>query len=212
MLLFLGILFSVNLHAQNTESTRVLRFSGIVLDKETSTPIPNVHSRKGTAYVTTDTQGRFALTTEVGDTVSFSHIGYKDYTMIVPDTLLQDEYMLAIFMSVDTLLLPEVIVIPRYRDKHRMYRMNAQNNMAGLQRDAFSPSHTMTPEQNQKRVLNQFAASTNKGHVEVGLGVGNESWRTVSTMRRNKALRNEPPPLLNLEEIDLIKMVFSQQE
>lgn len=86
--------------------------------------------------------------------------------------------------------------------------MNAKNNMAGLERDAFSPQLEWTPEQNQKRVLDDFAASTNKGHVDVKLGVGLESLRVYQQLRRARKFQNEPEPLRQ-EEVDLLKMIFS---
>lgn len=184
-----------------------IRFSGVVIDSETTRPLAQVNClRQGRGSVT-DITGRFELIATVGDTIYFTHVGYKPYKVVVPDTL-QGEYMLAVFMASDTVHLPEVVVRRRYGEQTRQYRQNARNNMAGLERDAFAPTLEMTPEQNQKRILDDFAASTNKGHVDVRLGVGLESWRAYQQMRRGRKYRNEPEPLLQ-EEVDLLKMIFS---
>ena len=152
--------------------------------------------------------GRFALNTSKGDTIYFTHIGFKSYEIVVPDTLAGGEYMVAVFLSSDTINLPEVVVRRRYGEQARQYRMNAKNNMAGIERDAFSNALEMTPEQNQKRVLDDFAASTNKGHVEVKLGVGLESWRAYEQLKRARKFQDAPEPLM-VEEIDLLKMIFT---
>lgn len=185
-----------------------IRFSGVVLDQETTLPIANVNCRRGEYVSTTDLQGRFAMNTQIGDTILFTHIGFKPYEVIVPDTLTTGEYILAVFMSSDTLTLPEVVVVHRYGERYRQYKRNARNNMAGIMKDAYSPSLEMTPQQNQKRILDEYAASTNKGHVDVKLGIGLESYRVLQKMLKEQKVRREPE-LLYGEEIDLIKMLYN---
>lgn len=204
-LFFFCAVFTV--YSQMQPLSSEIRFSGVVIDSETTRPLAQVNCRRQDRVSTTDLTGRFEMNTVAGDTIYFTHIGYKPYEIVVPDTL-QGEYMLAVFMTSDTVHLPEVVVRRRYGELARQYRMNARNNMAGLERDAFAPTLEMTPEQNQKRVLDDFAASTNKGHVDVKLGVGLESWRTYQQIRRARKYRNEPEPLLQ-EEVDLLKMIFS---
>lgn len=186
-----------------------VRFSGVVLDSETTEPVPEVNCRTGNTVSATDRAGRFALNTQTGDTILFTHIGMQPYRVVVPDTLGGGEYILAVFMSSDTLLLPEVVVVPRFLQRSREYRMSARNNMAGVRREAFSPALPMTQQQNQQRILDEFAAGTNKGHVDVKIGVGLESYRVLQDMRKAKKMREDTPDLLNREEIDLIKMLFS---
>lgn len=195
-------------YAQMQPQAEEVRFSGIVFDSGTTRPLANVNCRRGGMLTTTDLTGRFAMNTAAGDTIYFTHIGYRPYEVVVPDSLPGDEYILAVFVTSDTVHLPEVVVRRRYGEQTRQYRMNAKNNMAGLERDAFSPQLEWTPEQNQKRVLDDFAASTNKGHVDVKLGVGLESLRVYQQLRRARKFQNEPEPLRQ-EEVDLLKMIFS---
>lgn len=185
-----------------------VRFSGVVINSATTQPVPDVNCRDGERVTTTDLMGRFVINTLKGDTIYFTHIGYKSYEIVVPDTLAGGEYMLAVFLSSDTINLPEVVVRRRYGEQARQYRMNAKNNMAGIERDAFSNTLEMTPEQNQKRILDDFAASTNKGHVNVKLGVGLESWRAYEQLKRARKFQEAPEPLMR-EEIDLLKMIFT---
>ncbi|HBO27490.1 hypothetical protein [Culturomica sp.] len=195
-------------YAQMQPQAEEVRFSGIVFDSGTTRPLANVNCRRGGMLTTTDLTGRFAMNTAAGDTIYFTHIGYRPYEVVVPDSLPGDEYILAVFVTSDTVHLPEVVVRRRYGEQTRQYRMNAKNNMAGLERDAFSLQLEWTPEQNQKRVLDDFAASTNKGHVDVKLGVGLESLRVYQQLRRARKFQNEPEPLRQ-EEVDLLKMIFS---
>lgn len=195
-------------YAQMQPQAEEVRFSGIVFDSGTTRPLANVNCRRGGMLTTTDLTGRFAMNTAAGDTIYFTHIGYRPYEVVVPDSLPGDEYILAVFVTSDTVHLPEVVVRRRYGEQTRQYRMNAKNNMAGLERDAFSPQLEWTPEQNQKRVLDDFAASTNKGRVDVKLGVGLESLRVYQQLRRARKFQNEPEPLRQ-EEVDLLKMIFS---
>lgn len=207
LLLFLGC-WMYNLGLAQSLVEEEVRFSGVVIHSATTRPIANVNCRDGERVTTTDGMGRFALNTSKGDTIYFTHIGFKSYEIVVPDTLAGGEYMVAVFLSSDTINLPEVVVRRRYGGQARQYRMNAKNNMAGIERDAFSNALEMTPEQNQKRVLDDFAASTNKGHVEVKLGVGLESWRAYEQLKRARKFQDAPEPLM-VEEIDLLKMIFT---
>lgn len=207
LLLFLGCWMYTFGLAQGLAEEEV-RFSGVVINSATTQPVPDVNCRDGERVTTTDLMGRFVINTLKGDTIYFTHIGYKSYEIVVPDTLAGGEYMLAVFLSSDTINLPEVVVRRRYGEQARQYRMNAKNNMAGIERDAFSNTLEMTPEQNQKRILDDFAASTNKGHVNVKLGVGLESWRAYEQLKKARKFQEAPEPLM-VEEIDLLKMIFT---
>ena len=47
------------------------------------------------------------------DTVRFSCLGYKNFHMVVGDTLLTKEYIAGIYLSKDTLVIPAVVMMPR---------------------------------------------------------------------------------------------------
>lgn len=208
LLILVWVVLATTVSAQEL-LTNSVRFSGVVMDRGTTDPIPNVNCRRGNVISTTDQLGRFVMNTQAGDTIFFTYVGMQPYQVIVPDTLTGGEYILAVLMASDTLVLPEVVVIHRYAQQSRQYRMNAFNNMAGVRQEAFSPNLPMTPQQNQQRILDEFAASTNKGHVDVKLSVGAESYRVLRDMLKAKKVRDESPDLLKREEIDLVKMLFS---
>lgn len=207
---FIGGLLSCSsvLNAQQIAGQKI-RFSGVTLNSQTTHPVTGVSCRSGEWVSTTDAQGRFAVNTMAGDTIYFTHVGFQPYQVIVPDTLSTEEYILAIFMSAVTVVLPEVMVVHRFKAQTRQYQLNARNNMAGVRQEAFSSSPEFTQQQNQKRVLDEYAAGTNKGHVKVGLGVGVESYEVLRNMITARKIKNEPPALLRREEMDLVKMLYS---
>ncbi|MDL2231368.1 carboxypeptidase-like regulatory domain-containing protein [Porphyromonadaceae bacterium OttesenSCG-928-L07] len=206
--LSLIICFIFSQASAQRQGEEFIRLSGIVFDSKTMEPLQNVSCRLDSTFATTDRFGRFAMNAMVGDTVSFSHIGYQYFNTVIPDSLMIDEYIVAIALSSDTLNLAEVVVIHRYGEKERLMSINAKNNVTGAVRGAFVPNQEMTKEQNQQRILNEYAASTNKGHVNVGLGVGTESWDALNSQRRAKRMKEKVPELLNPEEVDLVKAVL----
>jgi hypothetical protein len=60
-----------------------------------------------------DERGMISFYARHRDTVRFSCIGYKDFHMVIGDTLLAQEYVLGIYLSSDTLMIPAVVVVPR---------------------------------------------------------------------------------------------------
>lgn len=74
-------------YAQMQPQAEEVRFSGIVFDSGTTRPLANVNCRRGGMLTTTDLTGRFAMNTAAGDTIYFTHIGYRPYEVVVPDSL-----------------------------------------------------------------------------------------------------------------------------
>ncbi len=203
------LLWGTVVWAQQLPAKEDVYFSGVVVDAETTQPLVNVNCRWKDVITTTDAMGRFAFYTQGGDTIRFSYVGFEPYEVVVPDTLSTGEYILAVFMSSDTIQLPEVVVVHRFGARNRQYQINARNNMAGVVQDAFRPTLELSQQQNQQRILDEYAASTNKGHVDVKFGVGLESYQVMRNMQKNRRLRNQPPALLKREEIDLVKMLYT---
>lgn len=91
-----------------------VHLTGFVIDKETREPLVNTHyiinNRRGGVV---DANGRFAIPGLVNDTIVFSYVGYRDVIFVVSDTLMRDNYLVGIFMPRDTILLDEVVILPR---------------------------------------------------------------------------------------------------
>ncbi|ALO14013.1 hypothetical protein [Salinivirga cyanobacteriivorans] len=87
-------------------------FSGIVFD-ENKKVMPNTHilinGNKGTM---TSPGGFFQLKVNALDTLTFSYVGYKKFHYVIPDSMSRLGYITGVFMTRDTMSLPEVIVLP----------------------------------------------------------------------------------------------------
>ena len=197
------------LYGQVLARSDSLVFSGIVLDAETSQPLINVTCRYGKLQgVLSDDEGCFRIRTARGDTILFTYVGYKPCRVVVPDTLRENEYMAGIFMSPDTLLLSEAVIVRRWGSARRQNLINARNNMNGILKQAYSPTREMDADMNPKMVINEYARSVEmKGHVDVRLGVGTESLDAYRWLRAQKRVR-EKKEWLNPGEIDLLKKLY----
>jgi len=89
-------------------------FHGVLFDADTRQPLAGAHYRvSGRAEGATDSRGMFSFYARHHDTITFTSIGYKKYSMTVEDTLRAKEYVTGIYLSSDTLMIPAVVVIPR---------------------------------------------------------------------------------------------------
>lgn len=113
-------LLSNNAKAQNTvdstdtDSLRLIQFSGVVLEGDSLTPLPFAsvwveNSFKGSPA---DMYGFFSFVAEPGDTVRFSRVGYKTSVYVIPDTLSTNRYSMIHRMIKDTVTLDEFTVYP----------------------------------------------------------------------------------------------------
>lgn len=114
-------------------------FSGVVIDRESSASLPGVTCRYGALRgVVSDGEGCFRIRIARGDSVLFTYVGYKPVTVVVPDSLDEKEYMMGVFMSPDTLLLSEALIIRRWGASRQQNLINARNNMIGIMKQAYT--------------------------------------------------------------------------
>ena len=57
--------------------------------------------------------GTFSFYADKNDTIRFSMLGYKPASLVVSDTLSGKEFLTGVFLETDTLLIGEVIIIPK---------------------------------------------------------------------------------------------------
>ena len=130
-------------------------FSGVVFDTQDSQTLPNVTCRYGECKATiSDQMGCFVLKIGRKDTVRFTFVGYKPCTVVMPDTLLEDRYMMGVFLSPDTLQLSEALILRRWGEVQRQNLINARNNMTGILKQAYAPVDYMDADMNQRMMLN----------------------------------------------------------
>ncbi len=198
-----------DLSAQVFLTVDTILFSGVVLDNGTVGPLSDVTCRlkegKGTV---SDKNGYFRIHLQRGDSVWFSHIGYRSCLVVIPDSLSAKEYMMGVFMSPDTLQLSEVLIIRRFWENRKQYMTNAYNNMKGVLRQAYNPNRSMDADMNQKMMIDEYARSVEmRGHVDVRLGVGTHSLDAFRWLRlQKKRLNNQD--ILNTKEVDLLKKIY----
>lgn len=111
LLLFFSVLMLTEASAQQPGS---ILFHGVIYDAASSQPLPDAHYKiRGRTAGATDSRGMFSLYARWHDTITFTCIGYREYSMTVQDTLRAREYTAGIYLTADTTMIPAVIVIPR---------------------------------------------------------------------------------------------------
>ena len=113
-LTFLFFLAASSLLRLSAQQVAPILFHGLVVDADTRQPLKGAHYmiREKTAGAADD-RGMVSFYARHRDTVRFSCVGYKDFNMIIGDTLLAQEYVAGIFLTSDTILIPAVVVMPR---------------------------------------------------------------------------------------------------
>ena len=100
---------------QEKETGSRILFHGIMMDASSLTPISNSQILINNSLTSvTGTNGTFSLYVNRKDTVLFKHLGYKPTSMFVSDTLAGLEYAAGIYMQSDTLMIGEVVIVPRF--------------------------------------------------------------------------------------------------
>ncbi len=115
-------LISCNLWAQekhNTDNDNLIQFSGVILTADSLKPVSftniliknsnHYKYQKGTAA---NVSGFFSFVANKNDTITFSAIGYKTKTFVIPDTIKDNKYTMIQLMHNDTIYLTECIIYP----------------------------------------------------------------------------------------------------
>ena len=113
--------------AQDLLDYQLLQFSGILVEGDSLKPVPFVsilikNTHRGT---TSDFFGYFSFVAQPGDTIVFSHIGFKRNRFIIPDSLTTNRYSLIQIMITDTVLISETYIYPwPTKEQFKMAFMN----------------------------------------------------------------------------------------
>jgi hypothetical protein len=92
-------------------------FHGLVIDASTLSPISNSQILINRSFSSVSgNDGTFAFYVNRKDTVVFKRLGYKSTIMYVSDTLTGSEFIAGIYMNTDTLVIGEVVIIPRFKN------------------------------------------------------------------------------------------------
>jgi len=111
LLLLLVFTTQSRLQAQ-TESANIVGIYGILMSSDTLRPIPDaqIFSRDNYLGSFSDTTGRFYITVSHNDSIMFSSMGYITEIVPVTDSLLRLKQPITFYMTLDTVLIHEIVI------------------------------------------------------------------------------------------------------
>ena len=126
-LLFHLALSNLNQGSAQDVKDDLLQFSGIIVTGDSLKPVPyaNILIKNTHRGTTSDFFGYFSFVAQMGDTVLFSHVGFKRNRFIIPDSLSTNRYSLIQVLITDTVLLSETYIYPwPTKEQFKMAFMN----------------------------------------------------------------------------------------
>ncbi len=189
------LLLDLNLAGQITGNKPAgkLTITGIVYDKESREPLSNAFfSVNSQQTFSTNELGRFLFTGHPGDTITYSYVGYENFSTQIPDSLAALEYLLGIFMTRDTIMIPEIVIFPRPYSYPSIVMRNEltpemlEKAQANVDRATFQgltqPVKTFDADMNAKQTMRIYQMrAQNKGIVatpENSISLSTQSLRT----------------------------------
>ena len=126
-LLFHLALSNLNPGSAQDVTDNLLQFSGIIVTGDSLKPVPyaNILIKNTHRGTTSDFFGYFSFVAQMGDTVLFSHVGFKRNRFIIPDSLSTNRYSLIQVLITDTVVLSETYIYPwPTKEQFKMAFMN----------------------------------------------------------------------------------------
>lgn len=169
-LLFLFAFVSFGVMAQGER--QVIRFSGLVVEGDSSYGVPGVHLYvpKAGRGISTDATGYFSMPTLAGDTVIVSAIGYKKQRIVIPNRK-ESGYSVLIDLKIDTTYLPVVEVFPfpsievfkevflATRIPETFEEQNVKRNLSNQELTRLSFAAPATPNMGYRNTMNTYINS-----------------------------------------------------
>ena len=202
-----------------------LLFRGVVMERDSLFSLPHAKYivNNKVAY-TANEQGQFSFWARTGDIVHFTYVGFRPLYVQVNDTLANDNYLMGIFLSRDTILLSEVVIIPQMLNPNAVARnmpllstrdqMVAQNNIAMSTYQAKTqPVTVWDAEMNQKNFIqarsNDIAFQT---QVQPSQMVGVSSTTIMKQIDRAKLRKMKPSrSFITQTEWELLLMTYQER-
>lgn len=221
----LMLLGSLGAMAQTSVADSI-RVVGAVYDADSLSILPNSMLFYQGKYYSPTVDGHFSLMVKKGDFVRFLHMGYKDAQILVSDSLYDENYLMGVFLSQDTIRLPEVIVVSRYDRLAIQARympvvmspsmINASQNIRKSTHVALTTAPSrMDAEMNQSMVLSEKTRDiVYRGMISPDriLGVGSEQLTVImkGLTERDKELRRTDRAPMTKSEIDYMLYLYRQ--
>ncbi|WP_406824651.1 hypothetical protein [Pedobacter sp. KACC 23697] len=110
------LIFSATAFAQQKPAQdKLIQFSGIITDIDSSNVIPYVTITNLSARskrVGADYRGYFTFIVNPGDTILFTAIGYKKFSTVIPESTPDSKYTIMVKLKANVIDLPSVRVFP----------------------------------------------------------------------------------------------------
>jgi len=110
------LFFSVTAFSQQKQAQeRLIQFSGIITDIDSTNVIPYVTITNLSAKskrVGADYRGYFTFIVNPGDTILFTAIGYKKFSTVIPERTPDSKYTIMVKLKANVIDLPSVRVFP----------------------------------------------------------------------------------------------------
>ncbi len=201
-----------------------LLFRGVIMERDSlfSLPYAKYIINNKSAY-TANEQGHFSFWARTGDIVHFTYVGFRPLYVQVNDSLANDNYLMGVFLSRDTILLSEVVIIPQILNPNAVARNMpmlttrdqaiAQNNVAMSTYQAKTqPVTTWDAEMNQKNFIqarsNDIAYQT---QVQPSQMLGVSSTNIMQQIDRAK-LRKMKPTRAYISQTEWEELLMTYQK
>lgn len=113
--LLILILFTAFQGFSQTPERKLIQFSGVIYNTDSNSVVPYVtitnKSRRSEAH-SANYKGYFSFVAHERDTMTFSAVGYKSQTIVIPAGLPEPKYTVMIHLKPDVIHLPLVRVYP----------------------------------------------------------------------------------------------------
>jgi hypothetical protein len=176
---------SVDVFSQEAKDKKVIQFSGIILNADSTTAIPgvNIYVPKKGRGTSSNRFGYFSMPVLAGDSIVFSYIGLKRQTIKIPEDMEKDEVSYILTMVQDEIALQEVQVMPYPTEEE------FKNAILAVNIDAAPPLNrgNLSPQ-----LLLRWAADMPAS--------GNENFRQFTNQQTQQTMDRygpRPMPLLN---------------
>jgi hypothetical protein len=142
--------------AGNPYRDSIVQLFGVIMTADSLRGIPSasvIVEGKGRGTITTG-DGVFSIAVMKGDHITFSSVGYKNNTITIPTSLLENQYSVIQLLISDTAYLPATILKPR-PTKEQFERDFLNNRMPD---DAYEVARKNTDEAQRRILLNSLPA------------------------------------------------------
>jgi hypothetical protein len=221
IVLIVLLLFSKSVLGQENDVTYKVLFRGLVYDASTLKPIPDTQIMiKNSLTSVSGDDGTFSIYLFKEDTVVFKTLGYKPTVYSLSDTLSGNEFVAGIYLTNDTISIPDVVIVPRYRNlkseilnspgKDPSVYNNARYNVAvSAYQGRNSISTLSSPEDNYRALSNkQKIDASEKGGIPSDKIVGlNPLLLVPAGYLLIKGLPEKPPAFKSQVTDDEIEMI-----